>query len=254
MSDEILYEVRDGIAWMTINRPEARNALNKVARDAIGAHFESFAADDEAKVLILTGTGDKAFCAGADLKEMADSGMRVPPKNILVYLQRTLKVDKPIIAAVNGLAYAGGFQIAQMVDLVIAAEHAQFAITEARVGRGAPWAAPLPWIIGPRVAMELLTTAQPISAQRAYEVGFVNRVVPADKLLEEAENLARAIADNAPLSVRAGKNMVYQSASHGWEAGLDAADELWEHVYLSEDGQEGPRAFREKRKPVWTAT
>jgi enoyl-CoA hydratase/carnithine racemase len=254
MSDEILYEVRDGIAWMTINRPEARNSLNKVARDAIGTHFEGFAADEEAKVLILTGTGDKAFCAGADLKEMADTGMRVPPKNILVYLQRTLKVDKPIIAAVNGLAYAGGFQIAQMVDLVIAAEHAQFAITEARVGRGAPWAAPLPWIIGPRVAMELLTTAQPISAQRAYEVGFVNRVVPAGKLLEEAENMARAIADNAPLSVRAGKNMVYQSASLGWEKGLDAADELWEHVYLSEDGQEGPRAFREKRKPIWTAT
>jgi enoyl-CoA hydratase/carnithine racemase len=254
MSDEILYEVRDGIAWMTINRPEARNSLNKVARDAIGTHFEGFAADEEAKVLILTGTGDKAFCAGADLKEMADTGMRVPPKNILVYLQRTLKVDKPIIAAVNGLAYAGGFQIAQMVDLVIAAEHAQFAITEARVGRGAPWAAPLPWIIGPRVAMELLTTAQPISAQRAYEVGFVNRVVPAGKLLEEAENMARTIADNAPLSVRAGKNMVYQSASLGWEKGLDAADELWEHVYLSEDGQEGPRAFREKRKPIWTAT
>jgi enoyl-CoA hydratase/carnithine racemase len=254
MSDEILYEVRDGIAWLTINRPESRNALNKVARDAFGASIESFAADPEAKVLVITGAGDKAFCAGADLKEMADTAMRVPPKNILVYLQRSLKVDKPIIAAVNGLAYAGGFQIAQMVDLVVAADHAKFAITEARVGRGAPWASPLAWIIGPRVAMELLTTAQPITAQRAYEVGFVNRVVPSDRLLEEAEAMARAIADNAPLSVRAGKNMVYQSASMGWEEGLDAADDLWEHVYLSEDGQEGPRAFREKRKPVWTAS
>ena len=254
MSDEILYEVRDGIAWLTINRPESRNALNRVARDAFGASIESFAADPEAQVLVITGAGDKAFCAGADLKEMADTAMRVPPKNILVYLQRSLKVDKPIIAAVNGLAYAGGFQIAQMVDLVVAADHAKFAITEARVGRGAPWASPLAWIIGPRVAMELLTTAQPITAQRAYEVGFVNRVVPSDRLLEEAEAMARAIADNAPLSVRAGKNMVYQSASMGWEEGLDAADDLWEHVYLSEDGQEGPRAFREKRKPVWTAS
>jgi len=251
MADEIIYEVRDGIGWLTINRPEVRNALNKSARDAFGAAAESFAANDEAKVLVITGAGDRSFCAGADLKEMADTAMRVPPKNILVYFNRTLVTDKPIIAAVNGLAFAGGFQLAQMVDLVVAADHAQFAITEPRVGRGAPWAAPLAWIVGPRIALELLTTAQPLTAQRAFEIGFVNRVVPYDKLLEEAEAMARAIADNAPLSVRAGKRMVYQSASLGWEEGLDAADDLWEPVYMSEDGQEGPRAFREKRKPVW---
>jgi enoyl-CoA hydratase/carnithine racemase len=254
MSDEILYKVREGIAWLTINRPEVRNALNKAARDAFGAAAEAFAADDDAKVLVITGAGDKCFCAGADLKEMADTAMRVPPKNIIVYFNRTLVTDKPIIAAVNGPAFAGGFQLTQMVDLVVAADHATFAITEPKVGRGAPWASPLAWIVGPRIALELLTTAQPISAQRAHEVGLVNRVVPYDRLLEEAEAMARAIVENAPLSVRAGKRMVYQSASLGWEEGLDAADELWEHVYLSEDGQEGPRAFREKRKPVWTGT
>jgi enoyl-CoA hydratase/carnithine racemase len=253
MADEIIYEVRDGIAWLTINRPEVRNALNKVARDAFGAAAQAFADDEDAKVLVITGAGDKSFCAGADLKEMADTRMRVPPKNIMVYFNRTLVTEKPIIAAVNGLAFAGGFQLAQMVDLVVAADHAQFAITEPRVGRGAPWASPLAWIVGPRIALELLTTAQPISAQRAHEVGFVNRVVPYDRLLEEAEAMARSIADNAPLSVRAGKRMVYESASLGWEEGLDAADDLWEPVYLSEDGQEGPRAFREKRKPVWQA-
>jgi enoyl-CoA hydratase/carnithine racemase len=251
MADEILYEVRDGIAWLTINRPEARNALNKVARDAFGEAAESFAADADANVLIITGAGDKAFCAGADLKEMADTAMKVPPKNLFIEFNRTLKTDKPIIAAVNGHAFAGGFRIAQMVDLVVSSDHATYAISEPKVGRGAPWAAPLAWIVGPRIALELLTTAQPLSAQRMYDLGFVNRVVPYDQLLDEAEKMARAIADNAPLSVRAGKKMVYQAADLGFEDGLDAADDLWEHVYLSDDGQEGPRAFREKRAPVW---
>jgi enoyl-CoA hydratase/carnithine racemase len=169
----------------------------------------------------------------------------------MVYLQRTLEVEKPIIAAVNGLAYAGGFLLAQQVDLCIAAEHARFAITEAKVGRGSPWAAPLPWLIPPRVAMELLLTGEPISAQRAYEIGFVNRVVPYEELREEALRLGRTIADNAPLSVRAAKALVFASADHGWEAGLDEGDRIYEPVYLSEDAQEGPRAFREKRTPQW---
>jgi enoyl-CoA hydratase/carnithine racemase len=251
MADEIIYEVREGIAWLTINRPEVRNALNKAAREAFGEACQAFASDDEANVLVITGAGDKAFCAGADLKEMADTAMGVPPKNLFIEFNRTLKTDKPIIAAVNGHAFAGGFRIAQMADLVVSAEHATYAISEPKVGRGAPWAAPLAWIIGPRIALELLTTAQPLSAQRMYELGFVNRVVPFGQVLAEAEVLARAIADNAPLSVRAGKRMVYDSASLGSEEARNHADALWVHVYESEDGQEGPRAFREKRKPVW---
>jgi enoyl-CoA hydratase/carnithine racemase len=251
MADEIIYEVRDGIAWLTINRPEARNALNQAAREAFGDACHAFAADNQANVLVITGAGDKAFCAGADLKEMADTAMGVPPKNLFVEFNRTLKTDKPIIAAVNGHAFAGGFRIAQMADLVVSAEHATYAISEPKVGRGAPWAAPLAWIVGPRIALELLTTAQPLSAQRMHQLGFVNRVVPSDQVLGEAEAMAQAIAENAPLSVRAGKRMVYDSASLGMEEGLDHADDLWVHVYESEDGQEGPRAFREKRKPVW---
>jgi enoyl-CoA hydratase/carnithine racemase len=250
--NEIIYEVRDGIAWLTINRPEARNALNKAARDGFRDASEAFVADDDAKVMIVTGAGDKAFCAGADLKEMADTQMGVPPKNLFIDFNRDLSTDKPIIAAVNGHAFAGGFRIAQMVDLVVSADHATYAISELKVGRGAPWAAPLAWIVGPRIALELLTTAEPLSAQRMYELGFVNRVVPYDKLLEEAERMARNIADCAPLTVRAGKKMVYEIGALEWEADLDAADDLWEHVYLSEDAQEGPRAFREKRRPVWT--
>ncbi|MBI5104121.1 MAG: enoyl-CoA hydratase/isomerase family protein [Solirubrobacterales bacterium] len=251
MADEILYEVRDGVAWLTINRPEARNALNKAARDAFREAAESFVADAEASVLVVTGAGDKAFCAGADLKEMADTAMKIPPRDLFLDFVRDLDTDKPTIAAVNGHAFAGGFRIAQMVDLVVSADHATYAISEPKVGRGAPWASPLGWIVGPRIALELLTTAQPLSAQRMYDLGFVNRVVPYDQLVDEADKLARAIADNAPLSVRAGKKMVYQSADLGIQEGFDRAVELWEHVYLSEDGQEGPRAFREKRRPVW---
>ena len=250
--NEIIYEVRDGIAWLTINRPEARNALNKAARDGFREAAEAFVEDDAAKVLVVTGAGDKAFCAGADLKEMAETQMGVPPRDLFVDFNRDLSTDKPIIAAVNGHAFAGGFRIAQMVDLVVSADHATYAISEPKVGRGAPWAAPLAWLVGPRIALELLATAQPLSAQRMYDLGFVNRVVPYDQLLDAAEEMARAIGANAPLTVRAGKRMVYRLAALDWEADLDAADDLWEHVYLSEDAQEGPRAFREKRQPVWS--
>jgi enoyl-CoA hydratase/carnithine racemase len=134
---------------------------------------------------------------------------------------------------------------------VIAADHARFAITEAKVGRGSPLAAPLPWLIGPRAAMEIMVTAEPITAQRAYEIGLVNKVVPAAELRAEAERMAAGIAANAPLSVRAAKQLVYLSAEQGWSAALEAADRLYEPVYLSEDAQEGPRSFSEKRPPRW---
>jgi enoyl-CoA hydratase/carnithine racemase len=251
MSDVVRYELSDQVAWMTIDRPEARNALSKAVRDGLWEGFRRFAADADAAVLVLTGAGEKAFCAGGDLKEMSSTSLRVPPPDFLPYLQRTVKTDKPVIAAVNGVAFAGGFLLAQMADLVIAADHARFAITEARVGRGSPWAAPLPWLIPPRVAMEIMVTAEPISAQRAYELGLVNKVVALDELHDAAQAMASTIAANAPLSVRAAKSLVYLSAEHGWSAALDAADELYEPVYLSEDGQEGPRAFAEKRAPRW---
>jgi enoyl-CoA hydratase/carnithine racemase len=249
--DVVTYALADQVAWLTINRPDARNALGKAVRDGLWAGFRRFAADPDAAVLILTGAGEKAFCAGGDLKEMAGAELRVPPPDFLPYLRRTVKIDKPVIAAVNGVAFAGGFLLAQMTDLVVAADHATFAITEARVGRGSPWAAPLPWLIPPRAAMELMLTGEPITAQRAYELGLVNRVVAGSELREEARRLASTIAANAPLSVRAAKHLVYLSAEYGWNEALDRADRLYEPVYLSEDGQEGPRAFKEKRAPRW---
>jgi enoyl-CoA hydratase/carnithine racemase len=252
MSDEaVRYELDGKIAWLTIQRPEARNALNRAVREGLWEGFRRFVREEEAAVLVLTGAGDRAFCAGADLKEMAALGMEVPPADYAPFLGRNLHVDKPVIASVNGDALAGGFLLAQMCDLCIAAEHARFAITEARWGRGAPWAAPLPWLIPPRIALELLFTAEPIDAQRAREVGLVNRVVPGARLREETRALALGIAENAPLSVRAAKAMVYAAAERGWRAALDEGDRLFEPVYRSEDAQEGPRAFREKRAPRW---
>ncbi|MFP6774429.1 MAG: enoyl-CoA hydratase-related protein [Alphaproteobacteria bacterium] len=249
----ISYELSDGIATITIDRPDAMNAINTAVREGLWAAFRRFVDENEALVAILTATGEKVFCAGADLKEMSDSGLTIPPPNFMPYLNKNIHTDKPVIAAVNGLAYAGGFYLAQMCDLCIAADTARFAITEPKWSRGAPWAAPLPWLIPPRVAMELLLTAKPISAERAYQVGLVNQVVPLADLMHTARDMATTIAQNAPLSVRAGKRMVYAVAEVGWSEALKAGDAAYEHVYLSEDAQEGPLAFKEKRAPVWKA-
>lgn len=145
----------------------------------------------------------------------------------------------------------GGFLLAQQCDLVVAAEHATFAVSEVKVGRGSPWATPLSWLVPPRVAMQILLTGDPITAARAHQVGLVNEVVPADQLRERTQQLALSIAANAPLSVLASKRTVYLSAQHHLAAAYDLADEIWEPVYLSDDAQEGPAAFREKRAPQW---
>jgi enoyl-CoA hydratase/carnithine racemase len=173
------------------------------------------------------------------------------PRNFLPTLNVNLQVSKPVIAAVNGVAYAGGWALVQMCDLVVAAETARFAITEAKVGRGMPWAVPLIHMIPQKVLLEILMTGDPISAQRAYEIGFVNHVVPAEQVMSRSMALAETIAENAPLTVAAAKEMVYMTTDMGRKAGLEAARHLFDYVYRSEDAQEGPRAFAEKRKPHW---
>jgi enoyl-CoA hydratase/carnithine racemase len=241
------YEVRDRVAWLTIDRPEARNALSTEVREGLWAGTRRFCVDDSAAVLVLTGAGDKAFCAGGDLKEMAETALEVPPPDFLPQFGRNIDVPKPTIAAVNGVAYAGGFLLAQQCDLVVAAEHARFAVSEVKVGRGAPWAAPLSWLVPPRVALRILLTGDPISAWRAREVGLVNDVVPLDELRAHTQRLAERVAANAPLSVRAAKRTAYLSRPDVYER----AEEIWAPVYRSRDAQEGPAAFREKRAPVW---
>ena len=250
MGEAVSYQLEDGVAWLVIDRPEARNAINQAVGKGLWEGFRRFEEDPAAAVLVLTGTGE-AFCAGADLKEMAALGLTVPPRDMAPHLGQNLQVTKPVIAAVNGPAFGGGFLLAQMCDLCVAGASARFAVTEARWGRGAPWAAPLPWLVPPRVAMELLLTGDPIDAQRAYEVGLVNRVVPDPELRSEAGRLARRIAGNAPLSVRAAKAMVQASAGRALDEAVEEGWRLFEPVYLSEDAQEGPRAFVERRPPVW---
>ena len=252
VTDAVTYEVEDRVAWLTINRPERRNALSREVREGLWAGVRRFNDDDEAAVLVLTGAGETAFCAGGDLKEMADETLRVPPVDFLPQFGRNIDVPKPTIAAVNGAAFAGGFLLTQCCDLVIASETASFGITEVKVGRGAPWAAPLPWMIPARVAMQMLLTGDPISPSRAREVGLVNEVVQGEELRERVQVLARRIADNAPLSVRAAKRTVRLVAELSLSDAYAEAERIWEPVYMSEDAQEGPAAFRDKRRPNWS--
>jgi enoyl-CoA hydratase/carnithine racemase len=252
LTDEVRFEVVEGVGIATIDRPEARNAINAGVIEGLRRAWQRLAEDDTLRVGILTGSGDKAFCAGMDLKVAAATQLRVPPRDMFPVLGDVVKIDKPVIAAVNGVAYAGGFLFAQMCDLCVASENAQFGITEAKVGRGMPWAAPLAHMLPQRVMMELLLTGAPMSAQRAHALGYVNAVVPLAQLRETAISMAKTIAANAPLTVKAARELVYLSTEMGRSAALRAAYPLFESVYLSDDAQEGPRAFAEKRAPRWT--
>ena len=248
MADAVSYRVTNGVAWLTIERPEARNALNAAVREGLWAGVRRFNEDETARVMVVTGAGDKAFCAGGDLKEMAATTLTVPPLDFMPQFGRNIEVPKPTIAAVNGVAWAGGFLLTQCCDLCLAAEGATFAISEVKVGRGAPWAAPLSWLVPPRIALQILLTGDPLSARRACEVGLVNEVVPLAGLRERAQQVAERIAANAPLSVLAAKRTAYLSRPDLFEE----AERIWEPVYRSADAQEGPAAFRDKRRPVWT--
>ena len=252
MDDAVLYAVDEaGIATLTINRPEQRNALSREVREGLRAAWGRFEADATAQIAILTGAGDKAFCAGGDLKEMVETGLKVPPRDMFPVPYENLALSKPTIAAVNGVAFAGGWMIAQACDLCVASTTAKFAITEVKVGRGSPWAAPLIHMIPQRIMMEIILTGKPITAQRAYEIGLVNRLAEPAALMDVARELAKEVIEGAPLSVAAGRATVMLATEMGRAEALDAAWAAHETAYNSQDAQEGPRAFAEKRKPEW---
>jgi enoyl-CoA hydratase/carnithine racemase len=246
----VTYDREDGVALVTLNRPDARNALNKAILDGLWDALRRFDTDGDARVMVLTGAGE-TFCAGADLRELRMLGGREEMPDYPV-LGTNLHIAKPVIAAVNGVAYGGGFVLAQMCDLCVAAEHARFAVTEARWGRTMVGNAGLLPMIPPRVAMELFLTAEPIDAARAHQIGLVNRVYPAEGLREGAMSMARVIAGNAPLSVRAAKAMVAEAIGRPAKEVRAVAEEVFAPVFASADAQEGPRAFAEGRAPRWT--
>ena len=249
---KVLWTERRGhVLVVTMNRPDQRNALDFALRQALRDTFDAFDVDPELRCAVLTGNGP-AFCAGGDLKEMATTKMQVPGVDSVQLLGSRGRLSKPVIAAVNGYALAGGFMLAQDCDLCVAADTAKFGISEVKVGRGSPWAAPLISMLPKRIMLELLLTGEPVDARRAYEVGLVNRMVPRSELLGTACAMAEVIAANAPLSVWAAKQLVELATEVGESQALRGADAFYHRVYTSADAQEGPRAFAEKRQPVWT--
>jgi enoyl-CoA hydratase/carnithine racemase len=246
---EVLYEVRGECAIITLNRPDQRNAIDRPTCAQLWKAFEDFAKDAAVRVAILTGAGDRAFSAGRDLKEATrEEGIPLPP---LPILGDTLHVTKPVIAAVNGAAIAGGWVFAQMCDLCVAADHATFGITEPKVGRGVAWSPPMIRMLGSRIATELMLTGRTIDAKRAYEIGFVNKIVPRAELIDASLAMAADIIECAPLSVVAVRQVVRHTLNMGLEAALEVGKQICAPLYVSEDAKEGARAFKEKRKPRW---
>jgi crotonobetainyl-CoA hydratase len=256
----IKFEKRDRIAIITFNRPEAMNSVNRQLWLETGTALKEFNEDPNLWVAILTGAGEKAFSAGADLKEIA-SGNReanTPEMNEWGFAGITRHhISKPIIAAVNGFALGGGCEIALSCDLVVASERASFGVPEVKRGliAAAGGLLRLPRQIPLKVAMRAILTGNPISAEEAKQWGLVNEVVPHEQVLETAIKLAEEISENAPFALRASKEIVYR----GLDSTLTFPPEAWvindqytAEVFGSEDAKEGPRAFAEKRKPNWT--
>lgn len=243
------------VVVVTINRPERHNALHPDAGDELSAVFDAFEADDDLWVAILTGAGPKAFCAGFDLKWAAagEGPVRAGP-NGFGGLTSRFGMTKPVIAAVNGFAMGGGFELALACDLIIAAENARFALPEPKVGNVAAAGGlhRLPRMIPQKLAMGMLLTGRHVSAQEGATMGFVNEVVPQGEAVAAAQRWAAAILENSPMSIRATMEQAKQGLNI---ASLQTAISTpWPATIAMEgchDEIEGPRAFAEKRKPEW---
>lgn len=257
-SKTLVYEKRDHIAFVTMNRPEALNARNTQLREELLAAFQDASHDPDVRVVILTGTG-RAFSVGRDLKEAATNPPASPIEgraNRAVSTNDTRVVEsmgKPVIAAINGLALGGGLELALACDIRIAAETAQLGLPEAARGLmpGGGGTQRLPRLVGRSVALQLMFTGESIPAPEAYRIGLVNRVVPPDQLLAAAEDMARAIATKATLSLQFIKEAVRKGLDLSLEDGLALEGDLATILATSEDSKEGPRAFAEKRPPQW---
>ncbi|MFA6577030.1 MAG: crotonase/enoyl-CoA hydratase family protein [Nocardioides sp.] len=257
-TSKVLIENRDHVLILTINRPEARNAVDGDVWFLIGDALEKAQDDPDVRAIVLTGAGDLAFSAGLDLRALSTGTLRIPPEMAKYSFAGFVRhfTSKPTIAAVNGKALGGGSELALACDLIVAVESASFGLPEVKRGliAGGGGVFRITETIPHKIALELLLTGEPMSAQDAARWGLVNRVVPDGEALTCALALAAQIAKNAPLAVQASKRLAYRltDGEPAGEAAMWAANDAEIGVlFASADAAEGPRAFAEKREPVW---
>jgi enoyl-CoA hydratase len=249
----ILTETRGRVGLVTLNRPEAMNALNPTILRELMEALEAFDADETVGAMAITGS-EKVFAAGADIKEMAEASeeqMRRDP--FINSFSRIRKIKKPVVAAVSGWALGGGCELAMACDMIVASERARFGQPEITIGviPGAGGTQRLTLAVGKAIAMEMVLNNRTLSAQEALQFGLVNRVAPVESYLQEALSLAEEVAGRAPLAVRVGKQAVNAAFEGSLTEGLSAEKELFYSLFSTEDQKEGMRAFIEKRKPEW---
>ncbi len=255
---ETITVTRQGrVALIALNRPEAMNAINVQMRTELRETLELLRRDAEIGAVVLTGAGDKAFSAGMDLREFAKANVDVPIAEMKRYRwehgEGIAAFDKPIIAAVNGLAIGGGVELVLLCDLTFAAEEATFAFGEIKRGLmpGNGGTQRLSRRVGTARALDMILTGRTVSAQEALTIGLIEYVVPKEALLERAVTLAELMAANAPVALRTAKAAVHRGADMALADGLRLEQDLASFLYTTEDAKEGPRAFLEKRTPVW---
>lgn len=252
MSDAVLTEITDGVMTITLNRPEAKNAVNLAVAEGIAAAMDALDSDDDVRVGILTGA-NQTFCSGMDLKAFVSGEVPYVAGRGFGGLVEA-PPQKPLIAAVEGYALAGGFELALCCDLVVAANNVRFGIPEVKRGLAAAAGGlmRLPRQLPYRLAMELALTGEFLDAERALSLGLINRLTEPGAAMDAAQQLAQAIAANGPLAVRKSKQVVAQSQD--WETSdmFIKQQDLLGAIFTSEDAIEGSRAFAEKRAPVWT--
>ncbi len=256
----ILYEKSGRIATITINRPEALNSIDPRTNDELTEAWADFRDDPVVWIGILTGAGDRAFCAGADLKELIPSlGMQARAGSLKDFnfggITRGYHTWKPLIAAVNGFALAGGTELVLACDIRIASENSRFGQPEVRwaILPGAGGTQRLPRAIGASAAMEIILTGRQVDAQEALRLGLIHRVVPHADVMAEARKAAEALLVNGPLALRASKQAVLEGLDMPLEQGLDLELKLFGELLLTDDAVEGPKAFAEKRTPEYKA-
>jgi enoyl-CoA hydratase len=255
-AEGVIFDVADGIASVTLNRPQRRNAIDVASAERLYEIWETVDANPAIRVVLLSAADCGTFSAGMDLKEAAeirrDRGVDVLSLIRDPFMERMRTVKAPIVAALTGHFTGAGMLMAVNSDIRVAMPGTGGGITEVQRGRGSPWAVPLLWMIPQAVFMEMSLTGEMIMAERLHELGFVNHLeVNPDAVRARARLIAMRIRDNAPLSVLAAKASIFAAMALGAQQGLVEAKRLHEPVYASEDAQEGPRAFAEKRAPRW---